>query len=244
MSPRGFKTVLSALFLLLALEPASQAKTLQFSGYQWRVKSGNGLGPGPCNWSESNAWVDENGSLHLKLSKVDGVWTCAEVETVQRLGFGKYQFWVIGSIDELDPNVVLGLFNYPTPEIGPDTTNEIDIEMARWGNPNNPNLNFTVWPPLAGAPPAGRSQEFVLNGTFTTQRFTWRNNLILFQSLNGHRNDDRSEIARWRFAPKRPGRAVPQKPLPVHLNLWLFEGQPPTDGREVEIVVRSFSYKP
>ena len=49
------------------------------------------------------------------------------------LGFGRYQFQVIGRIDQLDPNVVLGLFKYPTPDVGPDGTNEIDIEFAQWG---------------------------------------------------------------------------------------------------------------
>jgi hypothetical protein len=240
----GFKAAVSALALFLVYPAAGPAKTLQFAGYQWTVKAGNGLGPGPCNWSDANAWVDASGYLHLKLSKSGGTWSCAEVESVKRLGFGRYQFWVVGAIDELDPNVVLGLFDYPTPDVGPDTTNEIGIEMARWGNPSYPNLNFTVWPSVPGASPAGRTYSFSLDGTFTTQRFTWRSNRLLFQSLNGHRNNDKSEIARWDFVPRRPVRTLPQRPLPVHLNLWLFEGRPPTDGREVEIVIRSFVYRP
>jgi hypothetical protein len=43
-------------------------------------------------------------------------------------------------------------------------------------------------------------------------------------------------IATWRFAPP--------KPEPVHLNLWLHNGLPLTDGKAVEIVIRSFTYKP
>jgi len=120
-----------ALFLLAAA--SAKATTLRFSGYDWTVKAGNGLGPGPCNWSDSNAWVDSDGALHLKLTKVGGTWYCAEIESVQRFGFGEYQFWVEGAIDALDPNVVLGLFNYPPPAVGPDGTNEIDVELARWG---------------------------------------------------------------------------------------------------------------
>ncbi len=238
--------VILAFFLafFLTVSGSARATTLHFSGYDWTVKSGDGLGPGPCNWSDSNVWVDANGDLHLKISNVDGTWYCSEIESLQRLGFGEYQFTVIGAIDMLDPNVVLGLFNYPTPDVGSDRTNEIDIEIARWGNPAAPNLNFTVWPARAGLPPVGKSYFFSLQGTYTTQRFTWRKSNILFRSLNGHRNDNRSTIAKWSDAPANASKRIPQKPLPVHLNLWLVDGKPPTDGQEVEIVIRSFTYKP
>ena len=90
--------------------------------------------------------------------------------------------------------------------------------------------------------PQGKVYDFSLAGTYTTHRFTWRSNGILFQSLNGHRNDNRNQIARWQFSPKSAGALRAAAPLPVHLNLWLFDGNPPTDGREVEIVVSKFSY--
>jgi len=236
-----FLAVACAAFL--ALPALASAATLQFSGYTWEVRSGEG-GPGPCHWNPANAFVDAAGQLHLKLSQEDGTWSCAEVSLVEtnRLGFGVYQFEVIGAIDTLDRNVVLGLFNYPPPDVGPDSTNEIDVEIARWGNPDYPNLNFTAWPTRDNLLPQGKVYEFSLAGTYTTHRFTWRSNGILFQSLNGHRSDNRNPIARWQFSPKSPARYVPQHPLPVHINLWLFDGQPPTDGREVEIVISKFSY--
>jgi hypothetical protein len=62
--------------------------------------------------------------------------------------------------------------------------------------------------------------------------------------LYGHRNDDRNEIVRWKFAPRDTTSYISQKAMPVHLNLWLFQGRPPSDGKEVEIVVKSFSYVP
>lgn len=241
---RGIQATTIALALGLSRHGLAEAKTLRFAGYDWTVKSGNGLGPGPCDWRDSNVAVDTDGNLHLKLSKAGNTWTCAEVESVRRLGFGTYQFWVIGQIDTLDPNVVLGLFNYPAPGQGPDGTNEIDIEVAQWGDPNAPNLGFTAWPPKAGPQPANKSYFFSLDGTYTTHRFIWRSSNIFFQSLYGHRNDDQSPIATWRFAPPKPARRIPQKPEPVHLNLWLHNGLPPTDGKAVEIVIRSFTYKP
>ncbi len=141
-TPRIFTaSTLAALLLLPALAGAT---TLQFSGYTWEVRSGEG-GPGPCHWNPANAFVDAAGQLHLKLSQEGGVWSCAEVSLADpnRLGFGVYQFEVIGAIDTLDRNVVLGMFDYPPPDVGPDSTNEINVEIARWGDLANPNLNFT-----------------------------------------------------------------------------------------------------
>lgn len=59
--------------------------------------------------------------MHLKLSAVKGNWYAAELATTQRLGFGTYQWQLIGRIDQLDPNVVLGLFTYPTADVGPES---------------------------------------------------------------------------------------------------------------------------
>lgn len=217
--------------------------TLRFSGYDWHVKTGDELGPGPCNWSDSNAWVDSDGYLHLKLTCRAGKWYSAEVRTIRSLGFGRYQFQVIGEIDRLDRNVVLGMFNYPTPEIGPDGTHEIDIEIGRWSNSDLPNLNFNVWPTRLGETTSTHLAHFFsLNGTYTTHRYTRSRSSIFFQSLHGHRSDNRNEIARWRFAPTDAASRISRRAMPVHLNLWLFRGRPPSDGREVEIVVRSFSH--
>jgi hypothetical protein len=112
----------------IASTPAAKATTIEFAGYTWDVRNGGG-GPGPNNWSDKNAWVDDQKRLHLKIAKRDGKWSCAELTMTKPLGFGKYDFVVNGAVGKLDDNVILGLFNYPTPEIGPDGTNEIDIEL-------------------------------------------------------------------------------------------------------------------
>lgn len=220
---------------------AAPAQTITFSSYEWNVRSGGG-GPGPNTWDARNVWVDSNGYLHLMIAYRDGNWTTAELTSTGRFGFGKYQFQVIGAIDTLDKNVVLGLFNYPPPDVGPDTTNEIDIEIARWGNAVYPNGNFTVWAPKLGLAAKSRAYEFALDGTYTTQRFTWSRQSILFQSLYGHRNNNKNEFARWNFQPKHFLNRIPQNPLPVHMNLWLFQGNAPTNSQPVEVIIRRFTF--
>ena len=127
------KTKCSLAGWFLAVGFLTQAKDIEFGGYTWAVRSGRG-GPGPNAWEENNAWLDTATNLHLKISQRDGKWSCAEVTMQRRLGFGRYQFQTTGRLDRFDDNVVLGFFNYPTGDVGPDGTHEIDIEFARWGN--------------------------------------------------------------------------------------------------------------
>ena len=205
---------------------------LTFSGYTWEIRSGTG-GPGPNNWSSSNAWVDAEGHLHLRLSKVGNAWYCAEVTTTQRLGFGTYQFKIKGRVDLLDKNVVLGLFNYPTSDVGPDATNEIDIEFARWGNAAYPNGNFTVWPAQEGLSPAEHTFLSVL-GDSSTHQFTWAEDKVSFNSAG----------VTWEYSPTDYHARISSQPMPVHINLWLYAGHAPSDGEEVEIEITEFSFTP
>lgn len=246
------RTVIIVSIILIALctgtgagqsAPPAPERTLQFAGYTWEVRAGDG-GPGPNQWSAQNVWVDAKGYLHLKLSSIKGKWYAAELSTTQRLGFGTYQWQLIGRVDQLDPNVVLGLFTYPTADVGPDGTNEIDIEFARWGNAAWPNLNYTVWPARQGPTPQTETSEAVLMGNASTHRFTWHANKVFFQSLHGHTSTNPTVFHQWTFTSRQPQREIPQQSLPVHMNLWLVDGQPPTNGQPVEIVIRTFTYTP
>lgn len=223
--------------------PESAQRIISFSGYQWIVRGGTG-GPGPNNWRKSNVWVDGNGHLHMKVSRVDNQWYCAEIWTVDRLGFGTYQFQVTGRIDRLDRNVVLGLFNYPTADVGEDGTNEIDIEIARWGTAGNPNGNYTVWPTDVSLSRESFNFPFTLTGVNSTHRFTWSGSQIYFQSLYGLRDDNTNQFAEWLYAPADAASYIPQQAMPVHINLWLVRGLKPSNLREVEIVIKNFKYTP
>ena len=238
------KLIASVMALIIVVCASSQAKTIRFSGYHWTVKSGSDESPGPNNWDENNVWVDQGGYLHLKLTKRGSQWYCSEVYTTDRLGFGRYQFWVIGRVDRLDPNVVFGLFNYPTPDVGPDGTHEIDIEFAKWGRPKAKIGNYTVFPTRKELRPANHRFPVDLNGDHTTHRFIWNSASVSFQSLHGHHDDNSSQFENWVYQPPDLAGYISQKPMPVRINLWLFKGQPPGDGHQVELIVRSFKFTP
>jgi hypothetical protein len=229
--------------LLLACGTTFAAETLQFSGYAWRVRLAGTGGPGPNEWAPTNAFVDTNGWLHLRLTQQDGKWYCAEVFTRERLGYGRYEFTVQGRVDQLDRNVVLGIFNYPTSDVGPDGTHEIDIEFAQWGNAASPHGNYTVWPATNLWKQAHKAFSMALDGDLSRHCFTWTPSNVVFQSVPGSPGGVRS-LGDWRFEPPDPELRISRKPMPVHFNLWCFQGRPPTDGKPVEIIIRSFRFTP
>ncbi len=223
---------------------AAEPTTLQFAGLEWAVKHGPDMGPGPNMWDRRNVWVDDQGRLHLTISQRDGKWTCTEVSTTRRLHFGAYEFQTISRLDQFDANVVLGLFNYPPHDVGPDTTHEIDIEFARWGRADAPVGNFTVWPAKDELKQTSHTFDVRLNGSFTTHRFDWQRDRITFASMHGHAGDSEQPISRWLFDRQPVADYISAAPMPIHLNLWLFQGRAPTDGKEVEVIIKTFSCRP
>ena len=219
---------------------ARAAATIQFSGYTWNVRNSTG-GPGPNTFNGSNAWVDSNGWLHLKISKntSTGKWNCAEIYSAQNFGYGTYQWQVEGAIGSLDKNIVLGLFNYS----GNDRFDEMDIEFARWGNSAWPNLNYTVYPATGttGKSPWSYTKNFTLTGgTYTTHRFTRNSSSVVFKSMNGFYNDDTNLFASATCS--SPTWSISTLGMPVHMNLWLFDGLAPSDSKEVEIIIHNFKF--
>jgi len=227
--------------LLLILADCVHAVTVHFSGHDWTVKSGT-WGPGPNIWSPNNVWVDTYDQLHLKISLQNGKWTTAEVILDQRLGFGTYQFKILGRPDLFDGNIVLGLFNYTEPDIGPDGTNEIDIEFATWSNSQSEQGNWVIWPAFEGEQLTQHAFNATLKGNESTHRFNWLSQQITFQALNGFTDNNEGEYHRWVFAPSDYVGRIPQNPMPVHINFWLVGGKPPFNNREAEIVITEFKF--
>jgi hypothetical protein len=188
------------------------------------------------------------GDLHLTITNVGGTWYCAEVFTDATFGFGTYQWQVETAVDQLDPNVVLGLFVYGPPTLGPDGTNEIDIEYGRFGSATADNARWTVFPSVAVTPPliGGSSYTLQLKGNVkTTSLFTWAPTSVAFTTLQGFQPGSVKKIIQsWSYQPNDPTTAIPQSPMPVHMNLWLDHGNPPLDGQSVEVVIRDFSFTP
>lgn len=220
-------------------------QTVVFSGLTWNIKSGNGLGPGPNNWNASNVTVDDAGSLHLKItySILAGKWECAEIWTQNSYGFGTYEWVVEGSLD-FNKDVVLGLFNY-LPSRNASKAAEIDIEFAKWGDPNRSDIgNYSVWPPKVISNGFHWNRKFVVSNTdparSTKHMFTWTSRSVSFQSEYVGGPVINSNV----YAPASPTKYIPQVAAPVRINFWLFQGQASTlsQNAPVEVVISSFRF--
>ncbi|MHA1279233.1 MAG: T9SS type A sorting domain-containing protein [Candidatus Helarchaeota archaeon] len=209
------------------------ARTINFAGTTWYVKSGYG-GPGPNYWSDSeqNVWLDANGWLHLKIRYSNGIWYCSEVYTTEFTQYGMHRFYIIGRLDSLDRNVVFAPFLYANDYA------EIDIEFSTWGQ-SNPwfNAQYVVQP---GQNPGNVDRFWIsLNGDYSTHYINWWPDSIRFKSIHGHYQEPPNPnflIHEWLYT----GDDIPSQTenLRVHINLWLYQGQPPSNGQNVEAVIK------
>ncbi|CAF0874068.1 unnamed protein product [Rotaria sordida] len=203
----------------------SAEKSIHWAGYQWFLRDDKNSGPGPNNWDSNNVWIDSNNRLHLKLrrSPTTGEWTCAELYTDVKFSFGTFRWFVEGPIDKFDTNVVFGLFTYG----GVDGTNEIDIEVAKWGRtePEASNFFCTVYPHSLGvAKQVSSGTRISLQGTYTTHQFTWTFNNVQFQSQHGFQSSPNQNILYSYQTPVTFTSVMPYISAPLHMNLWAFQG--------------------
>jgi hypothetical protein len=213
----------------------SHMKTLQFSGYDWLVKtSDHRVGPGPNYFSDSadNVSVDAQGQLHLRITEREGRWFCAEVISSRSFGYGTYRFYLNTKAESVDPQTVLGMFTWNDDPAY--AHREIDIEISRWGLANNQNAQFVVQPYTRPQnivrfqmPPALSS---------SVHSFSWKPDNVLFQSTAA----DQAVIQQHTFIKDIP-RAGGEN---ARINLWLFAGRPPTNGKPIEVVISKFEFTP
>ena len=228
--------LLSIIFLIITNQSSFYTiaeNTISFSGYEWYVKttSGDVGGPGPNFFNDSveNVWVDSSGFLHLRITyeNVSDRWFCAEVYSAESFGYGIYEFVLAPGFENLDKNVVLGLFTYL------DDNNEIDIEFARWGDDSAENGQYVLQP--SRLPNHVKRFEFDPQGLDSIHSFSWCKNTIDFNSTSV------DEETLWRYY----GVGIPKPDVEkARMNLWLMQGLPPSDSFETEVVIKSFKFIP
>jgi hypothetical protein len=222
-------------------------RTLSFSGRAWRVKGTGYYGPGPNNFdsSASAVWVDVSGRMHVTVRKVGSTWYSSEVALQDALGYGDYVFTTLGDLDQLDPNVVLGLFLwqygpcYDTSYLWWNPYNEIDVEYSRWGNPAN-NLAQFVAQPYDYSGNIHRFAATFSSAEITSHAFRWLPDRVEYRAWRGGPADEATSplIQAWTYT----GPHIPRpEQARVHVNLWQAAGAPATNQ---EIVLDHFTFVP
>jgi len=210
--------------------PDPQQKFLSFSGRRWRVKSCDiRVGPGGNYFGREQAWVDDEGRLHLRISHDGERWQSAEIVSEDSFGEGRYE-WEILSPLKMNERVVLGFFTWQDE----CPHHEIDVEISRWGRSTNRNNHQFVVQPHSD--PRNISRSYFSETSASTRHIFERTiRDVRFEAWDG-----REQVHTWTF--NRNGGVPAVGAENVRINLWLVDGQPPSDGLSVEIVVSAFRF--
>ena len=234
----------AAVARVIASRTDPNLRVIHFANQDWWIKSNSvPLGPGPTNFSNSanNASVDTQGRLHLKLTNVNGTWYGAEVVSQNVTGNGIYRFYLDSPVYGIDPSVVWGLFTWSPDPIY--SHRELDAEMSKFGNADDTNnAQFVVQPYTV----PGNQVRFQVPPTVTASAYSiqWYPSTIAFKAAAGLSTDPTDpslvieQVTNTRDVPP-PGLDVN-----VRMNVWLFNGLPPTNGQEAEFIIRDFQFVP
>ena len=227
---------------------APASPTLSWKGHTWKVTNGGMAGVAKGN--PANVSIDSHGYVHLRIVKRDDTYTASEIFSTDLMGYGTYQWWIQGSIDNMDKSTVLGLFPYgPVHHIGKDAENELDIEFSKWNNTlckGACNADFTFYPATGNISLGPTERDFEINlngGTLTTARLVWTPTSVTGTIMSGLQpiGTTANVLKTWTFAPPDPKARIPQQPMPTGMNLWCFKVLPASDQ---EVILQDFQFVP
>jgi hypothetical protein len=211
-------------------------KTLNFSGYEWTTSSGPIFHVGSRQFFDpANVWTDERGVLHLRISGSPGKWAGAELKLTRSLGYGTYRFQV-RDFSHLEPSALLTLITWDG--VGTESTRrELDIELGRWGQLDNTNVNYIVQPYYV---PANVVAFRVPPGLYT-HSFQWEPGKVTFSTMPGSGNTRGGRVSnRHVFSSGVPSPAGQT----VRIALYVFhQGKIPLKN-ENEVIIDKFEYLP
>lgn len=222
-------------------------RTINWSGQDWLVKTSIGdnlsgrVGPGRNYFSDSSdiVWIDMSGKLHLRIAKVDGEWTCSEINSLTRLGYGTYKFYVDSRLDNLDKYATLGMFTWS--DLAPVAGNrEIDLEFTTWGDSILPNNAQYVIQPYGN--PGNILRYQMTSAAPSIHSFVWEPGKVSFASTTG----TGLPINSWTHTSASVPISADER---VHLNLWLNNSSGsyvpgPVSSQPVEMIISKFEFTP
>lgn len=215
---------------------SSPSPTLQFSGYEWRIRTApSSRGDTNNLYDPANAWTDADGALHLRIAGQPGKWTCAEVALTRSFGYGTYSF-VVRDTSHLEPAAVLAMFTWDYAG-GDDNNREMDVEISRWGDPASKNTQYQVQPFHVPANVA----RFDSPPGVLTHSFRWEPGRVTFKTVRGIVSVVRPEVVNehvFTSGVPSPGAET------VRMAFYVFGKNGQTLQNGAEVVVEKFEFLP
>ena len=210
--------------------PAAKQKLVNFAGYQWVAREGVSHRAGSENWfNPANVWTDNNGALHLRITKNQDRWTCAEVRLDRSLGYGMYRFR-LRDTSHLEPAAVLTLVAWDGLG-GEQDRRELDVEISRWGYVKNENAHYVVQPYYVPT----NMVRFQAPSGILVHSFDWEPGQATFSTVRGSTLVNRHVFTSG--VPSPDGHSV-------RISLFAFARGRTTLQNENEAVIEAFEYLP
>lgn len=210
-------------------------KIINFSGYQWKVRSAASERGGRSNdFDPANVWTDDKGFLHLRIKQNGDKWTCAEVNLTRSLGYGTYNF-TVQDVSGLDPAAVFSMFTWDDPESN-QNHREMNIEVSRWGDASSKNMQYVIQPYYV---PANIARYAAPPGVLKYS-FKWEPGRATFKTYRGSDSGNQSSISDHLFTSGIP---LPESET-VHLNLYVYWYGKSQIEKENEVVIEKFEFLP
>jgi hypothetical protein len=200
-----------------------------FGGYQWRLRNVPSSRGGQNDYSSSNISVDEQGAMHLRISKTEKDWSCAEASMMRSLGFGTYEF-VVRGLDTLEPAAVFGMFTYDYAS-GALHNREMDIEISQWGDLGKNNAQYVLQPYYAAA----NVHRFHAPPGKLTFSLRWEPDRATFRTLKGS-----AIVSEHVFTAGIPSPGIES----IRVVLYVYRKAVVKLQHPMEVVIERFTYFP
>jgi hypothetical protein len=216
--------------------PQITPKTVDFSGYEWKVRTAGSNRGGEINsYDPANVSTDDRDALHLRIAKSSRKWTCAEVNLTRSLGYGLYRF-VVRDSSHLEPAAVLTMFTWD--DSAQDKNHrEFDVEISRWGDALSKNAQYVVQPFYVPRNVA----RFMVPSGILTYSFRWEPGKVSFRTVQVTTAGSGSRVVAEHVftsgVPTPGGESV-------HLNLYVYGNAASSLQNPTEVVIEKFEYLP
>lgn len=186
----------------------------------------------------SNAWVDDNGDLNLRLQKIDGIYKGALFETPTPYLYGRIRWTASSPTLNIERNACLGLYTYYD-DPNTDIPNELDIEINQW-----PGYDERIWfschPASIDSHPENihygcLSTNPYVNDSGVVYTIEWTPSYVYYSVVAS----DGTTILDWNYT----GDDIPH--TSAHICMFfgvLAQGEGPASGNPITIKFSNFEY--
>ena len=186
----------------------------------------------------SNAWVDDNGDLNLRMQKFDGIYKGVLFETPTPYLYGRMRWTASSPTLNIERNASLGLCTYYD-DPNTDIPNELDIEINQW-----PGYDERIWfschPASIGSHPENvhygcLSTNPYINDSGVVYTIEWTPEYVYYSVVAS----DGTTILDWNYT----GDDIPHTSAYICMFFGvLAQGAGPASGNPITIKFSNFEY--